>query len=405
MSPHSRASSNSSDLPMVETAQRARAESLIAEEESLKHKESQSSTLSLHPAFYILSWIFFSNFTILFNKWLIDNAGFPIILTCWHLAFATAATQLLARTTPLLDSRKNLPINGRFFVRTIIPIGFLYSGSLVCSNVVYLYLSVSFIQMLKSASPVVVLFFSWLWGMADPTMTQLFNILLIVFGVGLASYGEVGFSWIGFMFQCGGIVFEAMRLVLIQIMLSSEGLKMDPLVSLYYYAPVCAIMNFIVALASEIPKFQIQHAWDAGLLMLFLNALVAFMLNVASVCLIGKTSGLVMTLTGIFKSILLVIVSVIIWQTQVSLLQGFGYSIALFGLCWYSLGKEQLQQCYQLVTSTSLGKSAMAPERRRWIILFGVLCFISIITAVGIWRGPSAVKKATDMFPSLFGSE
>lgn len=112
-----------------------------------------------------------------------------------------------------------------------------------------------------------------------------------------------------------------------------------------------------------------------------------------------------MTLTGIFKSILLVIVSVIIWQTQVSLLQGFGYSIALFGLCWYSLGKEQLQQCYQLVTSTSLGKSAMAPERRRWIILFGVLCFISIITAVGIWRGPSAVKKATDMFPSLFGSE
>ncbi|KAK7215279.1 hypothetical protein V2G26_003282 [Clonostachys chloroleuca] len=77
MSPHSRASSNSSDLPMVETAQRARAESLIAEEESLKHKEAQSSTLSLHPAFYILSWIFFSNFTILFNKWLIDNAGFP----------------------------------------------------------------------------------------------------------------------------------------------------------------------------------------------------------------------------------------------------------------------------------------------------------------------------------------
>jgi hypothetical protein len=54
MSPHSRASSNSSDLPMVETAQRARAESLIAEEESLKHKEAQSSTLSLHPAFYIL---------------------------------------------------------------------------------------------------------------------------------------------------------------------------------------------------------------------------------------------------------------------------------------------------------------------------------------------------------------
>lgn len=29
-----------------------------------------------HPAFYIATWIFFSNLTILFNKWLIDSAGF-----------------------------------------------------------------------------------------------------------------------------------------------------------------------------------------------------------------------------------------------------------------------------------------------------------------------------------------
>lgn len=31
---------------------------------------------SAHPAFYITCWIFFSNLTILFNKWLIDTAGF-----------------------------------------------------------------------------------------------------------------------------------------------------------------------------------------------------------------------------------------------------------------------------------------------------------------------------------------
>lgn len=171
-------------------------------------------------------------------------------------------------------------------IRTILPIGLLYSGSLVCSNLVYLWLSVPFIQMLKSASPVVVLFFSWLWGLADPTTSTLVNILVIVVGVAVASLGEIEFSWIGFMFQCGGIVFEAMRLVLIQVMLSSEGLKMDPLVGLYYYAPVCAVMNMFVALGSEVPKFEMQHFWDAGPLMLILNALVAFMLNIASVCLV-----------------------------------------------------------------------------------------------------------------------
>ncbi|KAJ1329630.1 hypothetical protein MN608_06366 [Microdochium nivale] len=30
----------------------------------------------LHPAFFVLSWVFFSNLTILFNKWLIDSVGF-----------------------------------------------------------------------------------------------------------------------------------------------------------------------------------------------------------------------------------------------------------------------------------------------------------------------------------------
>ena len=40
----------------------------------------------------------------------------------------------------------------------------------------------------------------------------------------------------GFICQALGIAFEAARLVAIQKLL--HGLKMDPLVSLYYFAPV-----------------------------------------------------------------------------------------------------------------------------------------------------------------------
>ncbi|KAL7790869.1 triose-phosphate transporter family domain-containing protein [Trichoderma ceciliae] len=293
---------------------------------------------------HIINWMFFSNITIIFNKWLIDTAGFkyPIILTCWHLVYATVATQILARTTTLLDSRRTLPITGRLYLRTILPIGLLYSGSLICSNVVYLYLSVSFIQMLKAASPVAVLFASWSWGVAEPNLTKFINVLVIVFGVAVSSFGEIQFSWTGFFFQIGGTSFEAVRVVMIQVMLSGEGLNMDPLVSLYYYAPVCAVMNFLIAIVSELPKFKWEDVGNAGYGMLFLNASIAFILNVASVFLIGKTSGLVMTLTGIFKSILLVVVSVLIWSTQISLLQTVGYAIALAGLTYYSLGYDQL---------------------------------------------------------------
>ncbi|EAQ86568.1 hypothetical protein CHGG_07821 [Chaetomium globosum CBS 148.51] len=269
---------------------------------------------SVHAVFYIASWIFFSNLTILFNKWMIDGRGFTVILTCWHLVFATIATQVLARTTNLLDGRKNVKMTGRTYLRAIVPIGLLYSASLVCSNMVYLYLSVAFIQMLKAAAPVAVLLTSWAWGVEDPSLKRFLNVLLIV----------------------GGIVFEAMRLVMIQVLLSGDTQKMDPLVSLYYYAPVCAVMNFIIAIVYEADSFNSADLAQAGYGLLLLNAMVAFMLN------IGKTSGLVMTLTGILKNILLVIISVLIWRTNITPLQVLGYAIALAGLLYYSLGWDQL---------------------------------------------------------------
>jgi len=55
----------------------------------------------------------------------------------------------MAKTTTLLDGRKAVKMTGRVYLRAIVPIGVLYSASLVCSNQVYLYLSVAFIQMLK----------------------------------------------------------------------------------------------------------------------------------------------------------------------------------------------------------------------------------------------------------------
>ena len=114
-------------------------------------EKPEAAKPALHPAFYVVSWITMSSSVILFNKWILDTAQFryPIILTTWHLAFGTLMTQLLARTTNLLDGRKSVKMTGRVYLRAIVPIGLFFSLSLICGNVTYLYLSVAFIQMLK----------------------------------------------------------------------------------------------------------------------------------------------------------------------------------------------------------------------------------------------------------------
>lgn len=83
------------------------------------------------------------------------------------------------------------------------------------------------------------------------------------------------------------IGFEAIRLVMTQVLLSGDGQKMDPMVSLYYYAPVCAMMNFILVYFTEMPTFKMDDFVRVGPTILIINASVAFLLNLASLFLVG----------------------------------------------------------------------------------------------------------------------
>ncbi|KAI4732218.1 hypothetical protein E4T50_17193 [Aureobasidium sp. EXF-12298] len=83
-------------------------------------------------------WIAMSSSVIIFNKYILDEK---------KLNFHESALQttILARFTTVLDLRKKVPMNGRVYLRAIVPIGLFFSLSLICGNLTYLYLSVSFI--------------------------------------------------------------------------------------------------------------------------------------------------------------------------------------------------------------------------------------------------------------------
>lgn len=127
---------------------------------------------------------------------------------------------------------------------------------------------------------------TWGAGLKEPNMKTFLNVSVIVVGVVLASFGEIQFVLIGFMFQLGGIVFEATRLVMMENLLSGSDFKMDPLVSLYYFAPACAVMNGVAGLILEVPKMKLAELFEVGIMHLIANAMVAFLLNVSVVFLV-----------------------------------------------------------------------------------------------------------------------
>ncbi|TXT13771.1 hypothetical protein VHUM_01138 [Vanrija humicola] len=279
-------------------------------------------------------WIALSSAVIIYNKYLYSNLNFPYVscVTSFHLGCAALGTRILRATTHLMDGLDRIPMTREIYVKSILPIGVLFSGSLILSNSAYLTLSVSFIQMLKAFTPVAIVLTSAIFRIQPLNHKLLAIVVLISTGCALAAYGELHFNMVGFLCQTSAVVFESSRLVMIEILL--QGLKMDPLCSLHYYAPVCAIINacFLPFTEGLAPFREMARI---GPLIMTTNALTAFGLNVSAVFLIGTAGGLVLTLAGVFKDILLISSSVLLFGSSVTPIQVFGYSLALAGLMIY----------------------------------------------------------------------
>jgi hypothetical protein len=125
---------------------------------------------------------------------------------------------------------------------------------------------------------------------------------------------------------------------------------------------------------------------------------------------IGLTSGLVMTLTGIFKNILLILVSMLIWNTKISGMQVFGYAVALAGLTYYSLGYDQLSKLLQTSgtwvsniwgSTSARGRSSGSLATRR-IVIVSALAFVGLFIFLAAMQhyDPKSLK-----LPALFGTE
>ncbi|SCV68331.1 BQ2448_452 [Microbotryum intermedium] len=316
-------------------------ESKLSMQAPPQHVATKAEVKKIWPGYIIMIWICLSSGVIIQNAWILRTLQFnPIFLTTWHLVFATIGTRLLLRFTHLLDGIDALQMSWDRWFRNIVPIGALFSASLIFSNLAYLTLSVSFIQMLKAFTSVAVLGLSVVAGLEKMNPRTFMIVVAISCGVALASFGEVDFVFSGFICQTLGIMFEAARLVSIQKLLT--GLKMGPLQSLYFFAPVCAGLNALL-----IPFFEgwapFENALSqVGAPILLGNAMTAFSLNVAVVFLIGCASSLVLTLSGVVKDILLVGGSVLLMGSTVTFTQMLGYSIALVGLFIFKTKQEVL---------------------------------------------------------------
>ncbi|XP_020101224.1 probable sugar phosphate/phosphate translocator At4g32390 [Ananas comosus] len=295
---------------------------------------------------YVSIWIMLSFTVIVYNKYILDPKmygwPFPISLTLIHMAFCSSLAFALVRVLRLVDPPSAPPMSAALYGRSVVPIGALYALSLWFSNSAYIYLSVSFIQMLKALMPVAVYSVGVAFGKEGFRASAMANMLSISLGVAVAAYGEARFDARGVALQLAAVAFEATRLVLIQILLTSKGISLNPITSLYYVAPCCFLFLLLPWYFVELPTLRAAaSSFRPDVVVFGTNSVCAFALNLAVFLLVGKTSALTMNVAGVVKDWLLIAFSWSVIKDTVTPVNLFGYGIAFLGVAYYNHVKLQ----------------------------------------------------------------
>jgi len=211
--------------------------------------------------YLIAQWVFFSSTIILFNKHILTGYKFPYpaTLVLIHMLFASAC----CTTAKVLGWVEIPQLALRQWLTQILPVGLCFAVSLVLGNAAYLYISVAFVQMLKASTPVAVLLCSFAFGetltnpnpnpspnlnpnphphpnphpnpgLEKPTFKLAGFIVLISAGISTACANELDMSMIGVAVQMSAVGAEALRLCLVNMLLTSKGLRLSSLATLYY---------------------------------------------------------------------------------------------------------------------------------------------------------------------------
>lgn len=146
--------------------------------------------------FSIFFQIFFN--VVILTSWDFD---YPFFLVTWQCVLTSILTLILSWTTDLLPTVKERTVTVEIFMTRLLPLSFLFAYALAFGNMVYGYLSLSFIQMIKAVAPVPTLLLSYLFGREKATWYQLVIVIVVSGGAVLSSVGETDFSWIGFIMQ------------------------------------------------------------------------------------------------------------------------------------------------------------------------------------------------------------
>jgi solute carrier family 35 protein E1 len=308
--------------------------------------EDSSMMETLKTGSFFALWYLFNIGYNIYNKKALNAMPLPWTLATVQL-FAGIPYVALLWATGLRKAPKLSTDN----VKTLFPVAMGHLGTHIGAVISLGAGAVSFTHIIKASEPVVSAALSAVMLKAYYSPITYLTLLPIVGGVGLASLKELSFTWLGFAAAMLSNVSSALRGILAKkTMGGGVGENMNE-TNLYAVLTIIAFAVLLpVSLAVETPA-AVSSAIDAAVaaghtkkdlaVLSALSGAYYYLYNEVAFLALGRVNPVTHAVGNTIKRVVIIIASVIAFNTPISTLGVVGSSIAITGTLLYSLAKQR----------------------------------------------------------------
>ncbi|KAK3033034.1 hypothetical protein RJ639_035660 [Escallonia herrerae] len=331
----------SDDLEVI-----VRASSVPGSADETPASKGMSRTLQLGAMFGI--WYLLNIYFNIYNKQVLNVYPFPATVTAFQ--FGCGTVLILIMWAFNLYPRPKI---NRSQLAAILPLAFLHTMGNALTNISLGKVAVSFTYTIKAMEPFFTVMLSALFLSEWPTLWVVSSLVPIVGGVALASFRESSFNWIGFGSAMASNLTNQSRNVFSKKFMVRKEESLDN-INLF---SVITIISFIllvpIAIFMEGVKFSpsyLESAASQGLNVRELcvrSLLAAFCFHSyqqVSYMILQMVSPVTHAVGNCLKRVVVIVSSVIFFQTPVSPINSIGTGIALAGVFLYSRVKQMKQK-------------------------------------------------------------
>ncbi|CAI5513901.1 unnamed protein product [Closterium sp. Naga37s-1] len=296
---------------------------------------------------------------IMVNKQVMSGYGFVFVSTLTGMHFAlTALTGVASACAGLVPRQLSVPLG------VLLGFALLGNASLVATNLSLLLNSVGFYQISKVSIIPTVCFFEAVFKGRSFTPRVKAAVAVVMLGVALCTVSEIHVNPLGLAVAAFAVLCSAMHMMLIGLLQERYAIGSFDLLS--QSAPLQAFMLLLIGPSLDLlltsRSLLDYHYQPYAIVFITLSCCLAVVCNLSAYLCIGKFSASTYQVLGHMKTVLVLVLGEVLFDSAISLKGILGMCIAVTGMVMY--GHATATQASSSGAGGGGGGAAAAMERK-----------------------------------------